>query len=98
MRININLHKLVGDFAENKETAKKIRVEQIMPALSRGQEVVINFKGLSGATQSFIHALISDPIREFADVAYSNLLYEDANDDIKEIIGIVYRYMQESLD
>lgn len=93
----IYLHELVGDFAENKEVAKKIRVEEIMPLLSRGEEVYINFSDVSGATQSFVHALISDPIREFTDVAYDNLLYEDVNDDIKEIIGIVYRYMQESL-
>ena len=97
MKHKINLRSLVGDFAENKETAKKIRLEEIMPSLSRGDEVRIDFLGVSGATQSFIHALISDPIREFSDVAYDKLVYENVNDEIKEIIGIVYRYMQESI-
>lgn len=46
----------------------------------------------------FIHALISDPIREMKDAAFDNLAYKNANDDIKEIISIVYRYMQESMD
>jgi hypothetical protein len=69
-----------------------------MPALSKGYEVVVDFGGISGATQSFIHALISDPIREFRNVAFDKLLYRNANADIREIISIVYRYMQESLD
>ncbi len=93
----IEMQQLVGSFAENKDIAKRIRIEQIMPALSKGKEVVIDFDGVSGATQSFIHALISDPIREFRDVAYANLAFKNANDDIRAIISIVYRYMQESL-
>jgi hypothetical protein len=93
----IKMKQLVGSFAENKDIAKQIRIEQTMPALSKGKEVVIDFNGVAGATQSFIHALISDPIREFRDVAYANLVFKNANDDVRTIISIVYRYMQESL-
>lgn len=93
----IKMHQAVGSFAENKDIAKRIRIEKIMPALSKGEEVVMDFAGVSGATQSFIHALISDPIREFRDVAYANLVFKNANDDVRVIISVVYRYMQESL-
>lgn len=92
------MRKVAGDFAENKDIAKKLRIEKIMPALSKGDEVILDFKGVSGATQSFIHALISDPIRELKDVAFEKLAYKNASDDIREIISIVYRYMQESLN
>lgn len=98
MKKNIKMKKIAGDFAENKDIAKKLRIEEIMPALSKGSEVVLDFAGISGATQSFIHALISDPIRELRSVAFSHLVYKNANEDIREIIAIVYRYMQESLD
>lgn len=98
MKKIINMRKLAGDFAENKDIAKKLRIEKIMPALSKGDEVILDFNGVSGATQSFIHALISDPIRELRDVAFDNLAYKNSNDDIREIISIVYRYMQESLN
>lgn len=90
--------KYAGEFAENKDVAKKLRIEKIMPSLSKGNLIVIDFQGMSGATQSFIHALISDPIREYKDVAFNNLLYKHTSDDIKGIISIVYRYMQESLN
>lgn len=97
MKKNIRMRKIVGDFAENKDIAKKLRVEEIMPALSNGEEVILDFKGISGATQSFIHALISDPIRELKDIAFDKLVYKNANDDVREVVSIVYRYMQESL-
>lgn len=92
------MKELAGVFAENKDIAKKIRLEVIFPRLSKGDEVVLDFGGVSGATQSFIHALISDPIRELRDIAFDKLVYKNANDDIQAVISIVYRYMQESLD
>lgn len=98
MSKNIAMKKLVGDFAENKDIAKRIRLEVIFPHLSKGNEVVLDFIGVKGATQSFIHALISDPIRELRDTAFEKLIYKNANDDIQTVISIVYRYMQESLD
>ena len=98
MKKNINMRKVAGDFAENKDIAKKLRIEKIMPVLAKGGEVILDFDGVSGATQSFIHALLSDPIRELKDIAFDNLAYKNTNDDIREIILIVYRYMQESLD
>lgn len=98
MKKIIKMQKLTGDFAENKDIAKKMRIEKIMPALSKGNEIVLDFKGINGATQSFIHALISDPIRELRNSALDHLMYKNVNGDIREIISIVYRYMQESLD
>lgn len=98
MKKTIKMRKAAGNFAENKDIAKKIRIEQIMPALSKNREVVFDFDGVDGATQSFVHALLSDPIREFNDIAFDNLAYLNTNNDIKEIISIVYRYMQESMD
>lgn len=97
MKKIIKLNKLAGEFAENKDIAKKMRIEKIMPSLLKGDTIIIDFDGVNGATQSFIHALVSDPIREFKAVAFDNLVYKNANNDIREIISIVYRYMQESL-
>ena len=83
---------LVGSFAENKEVARRLRIEQIMPALSRG------FDGVTGTTQSFVHALISDALREQPEVAFDNLYFKNTSPDVRKIVEIVYRYMQESLD
>lgn len=98
MKKIIHIRELAGNFAENKDIARKLRIEHIMPALSQGHEVIIDFKDVQGVTQSFIHALISDPIREFKSTAFDKLSYSNTNSEIKEIISIVYRYMQESME
>jgi len=98
MKTTIELKKLVGEFAENKDIAKKIRVDQIIPALSEGKSVVLDFSGISGTTQSFVHALISEPMRKFRDVALEKIEYKNCSDIVKEIIRTVSEYMQESLD
>jgi hypothetical protein len=45
-----------------------------------------------------MHALLSDPIREFTAVFFDNMYYKNTSADVQKIISIVYRYMQESLD
>jgi len=97
MKKTIKLGKLAGEFGENKDIAKQVRIRELMPNLSKGNEIVIDFSGMTGATQSFIHALISDPIRQFNDRAFDAISYKNTNSDIREIISIVYRYMQESI-
>ena len=98
MKNTIKLETIVGNFAENKDLAKKIRTERIIPALEGGNEVILDFDQVNGATQSFIHALISEPIRNLKGIAFEKLFYKNTNEGIQEIISIVYRYIQESLD
>ncbi len=94
----IIMYKEVGSFAENKELAKKIREEKILPTLAKGEKITLDFNKVDGATQSFVHALISEAIRRYGEIAYENIQYKNANDDVQEVIRIVYRYMQESLE
>lgn len=93
----IKLLELTGEFAENKDIAKNIRTSQLLPALEDNRAITFDFDGVKGATQSFIHALISDALRKFPDVVYDNVFYKNTNEEIQKIITIVYRYMQESV-
>ena len=97
-KIIIKIKDLVGEFAENKDIAKKIRVEQILPNLADNNHIELDFFGVSGTTQSFIHALVSEPIRQFHNDALDNIEYKNCSDVVKEVIKTVYEYMQESLD
>lgn len=96
--MEIKLVDKVGNYAENKDVARDVRRNYIMPALARDEDIVLDFSGVAGATQSFIHALISDPIRQYRETAFSNLCYKNANNSVKKIISVVYHYMQESLE
>lgn len=83
---------------ENKDIAKELRTNEIMPALSNGKTVELDFHGVSGTTQSFIHALLSEPIRQFRDAALDNLEYSHCSGAVQEVVKTVYDYLQESLD
>ena len=58
--------------------------------------MTFDFENMTGATQSFIHALISEAMRQYGDRVYDNVFYKNAIPEIRQIISIVYRYMQAS--
>ena len=94
--ITIQLHKIVGDFAENKDIARDVRENELLPALEKGNEVVVDFGGITGATQSFVHALISEAIRRHGSDVLDRISFKNCNEVIQKIITIVTEYMQES--
>lgn len=96
--ISIKLVKQVGEFAENKDAARDIRQEKIIPALNKSQEVVLDFSGIEAATQSFIHALISELIRDYGPEVLDRISFKDCNQTVQKIIEIVVDYMQQSDD
>ena len=93
--ITILLFPEVGSFAENKDIARDIRINKIIPVLETNQKVTIDFDGIDSATQSFIHALISDLIRIYGNEVLDEILFKNCSETIKKIISIVVDYMQE---
>jgi len=94
--MEIKIADTVGSFAENKDLAREIRLTKIIPALEKNEEVILNFEEIEGATQSFIHALISDIIRKYGSEVLEKISFKNCNDAVKKIINIVVDYMQES--
>ena len=60
----IKIFERAGGFAENKDVARELRITEILPALERNEEIILDFENVTAVTQSFIHALISDAIRK----------------------------------
>ena len=92
-RIEIYAH--AGAFAENKDVARDLRLKEIVPALDGGDDVVLSFDRVDAATQSFIHALVSDLLRKRGSEVLDRLEFKSCNDTVKKIITIVVDYMQE---
>jgi hypothetical protein len=78
--------------AESKDEAKKVRQSVILPALARGQRVRLDFQRVDFATQSFIHALISDAIRRYGEEAFDLLEFKNCTDEVREIVMTVFEY------
>jgi hypothetical protein len=93
----VKIFNLTGDFAENKDIAKEVRIKKIIPVLEKSKEITVDFDKVQLATQSFIHALLSEPIREFGIEIIDSIIFKNCNDNIKAIIRVVVDYMQDSL-
>lgn len=92
----IKLFPLVGEFAENKDIARDLRLHQIIPALEKGEEVTLDFENINAVTQSFAHALISDLFRKFGSDILDRILFKSCNETVRKILTIVTDYMQEA--
>lgn len=91
---NIKIFDFAGVFAENKDIARDIRVKLVSPTLKKGKEVILDFKGVESVTQSFIHALLSEVIREFSPEILDKIAFKNCSENVKGIINIVVDYMQ----
>ena len=78
--------------AEDKDAARQLRTRRILPALKRDEEVVLDFSDVRLATQSYIHALISEAVRRYGDHALELLRFERCTEDVKQVILAVVRY------
>lgn len=93
----IPLHYYSGDFAENKDIARKLRIEEIEPDLKTGKDLTIDFQGVTSATQSFIHALISQTIRDYSVDILERINFKNCNEQIQTVIEIVVEYVQDGI-
>lgn len=92
----IAIRELSGEFCENKDIAKKIREEYILPTLKANGRIELDFDGVTGVTQSFMHAAIAEAIRQFPEAFYESVTFKNCSDLVRTVIGIVSEYMQES--
>ena len=89
----IYVYKLVGKFAEDKDKAKSMRQNILWPQVKTGRTLVLDFAKVEDATQSFMHALLSELIRETRGEALDLIYFKNCNETVKRIINIVVDYM-----
>ncbi|MHC5055960.1 MAG: STAS-like domain-containing protein [Planctomycetota bacterium] len=86
----------MADFAENKDVARELRRTVIAPAVKAGKVVELDFVGVGIATQSFIHALLGEVIREQPGKALKLLTFRNCSPAVKSTITLVAEYMQDT--
>src|SRR5438132_894345 len=96
--VTISIKPPSGDFAEDKDAAAELRERQIRPALAGGKRVVFDFTGVRVATQSFVHALISDVLRNQGELALDRMEFKRCTKAVKGIIETVVQYSLEGLE
>ncbi len=94
----IKIFPKTGSFAEDKDTARKIRIREIVPVLKKDNKIILNFEKVEGTTQSFIHALISEVMRSEGVEILDKIEFKACVETVKSIINIVVDYMQDTLE
>lgn len=97
-QVVIDIDAEAGDFAEDKDAARRLREETLLPALRAGDEVVLDFSGSPASTQSFLHALFSSVIRTEGPDVLDRIVFRGASEIVRSLIRIVSEYSQEGLE
>jgi hypothetical protein len=90
--VEVNVRTAAKGFAEDKDEAKRLRTEVIMPALLADKTVVINFSGVTSSTQSFVHALVGEAFQRCGEDALERLEFRSCPPQVKSLIELVVDY------
>lgn len=95
--MTVHVFDAVGSFAGDKDAAAQLRNTAIVPAVASGAEVTLDFDGVELATQSFMHALLAQTVRDNPE-SLDHMAFANCNSDIQSLIEIVIDYAQEDFD
>lgn len=87
--------KLLGGstgFAEDKDEARRIRVEEILPALRDKQRVMLDFGSVTFSTQSFVHALLGEVLQRYGEDALDGIEFKNCSPQLKSLVQLVVDY------
>ena len=79
-------------FAEDKDVAKQLRRQIIMPALAEGKKVILDFSVVTSSTQSFVHALVGEPLQKMGEDVLANIEFRACAPQIKSLVRLVVDY------
>jgi hypothetical protein len=82
----------VAGFTEDKEAARTLRITKILPALESSGRVILDFKHVRVATQSFIHALIGEALKRHGEAVLDRIDFKNCSQQLKKIIPLVIDY------
>ena len=92
MKVEIKVLSGKNIFAEDKDAAREIRVKQILPTLKNSNNVILDFSSIRYATQSFIHALIGEALKQYGEDALDRIEFRHCSPQLRNIIGLVVDY------
>lgn len=90
--VEVRVNAGVNGFAEDKDSAKEIRKEVIMPSLLANKTVILNFCGVTSSTQSFVHALIAEPLQKMGEPVLKRLEFRSCAPQVKNLVELVVDY------
>ena len=79
-------------FAENKDAARAVRLSTVLPAVTSGHPIVLDFRDVRYATQSYVHALIAEALQKYGERALDYMEFRNCSPQVKSVIELVVDY------
>jgi STAS-like domain of unknown function (DUF4325) len=79
-----------GRYAEDKDLAKKIRDEKLLPALDENKTLTIDFEEIVSAPHSLLNAMLATPIERLGLSAYKKIKIINAVPEIRETLDFIF--------
>lgn len=86
----IDMYNYCGERCEVKLEAINLRERKIVPAIQKGETVILDFSHAITATHSFLTALLADSIKILGLKSYKQIKIIGANETIRTIIDFVF--------
>ncbi|MGI9054258.1 MAG: STAS-like domain-containing protein [Pyrinomonadaceae bacterium] len=86
----ISIRNYFGRYAENKDLAKKIRDEKLLPALAENKTLTIDFDEIVSAPHSLLNAMLATPIERLGLSAYKKIKIINAAPEIRETLDFIF--------
>jgi len=91
-KIEVKIEAGSNGFAEDKDAAKYLRRQLIMPALALDKKVILDFSAVTSSTQSFVHALIGEPLQKSGETVLEKIEFRSCAPQIKSLVQLVVDY------
>lgn len=92
MKTRIRLAAGIAGFAEDKDYARTLRQEKILPGLESGGSVTLDFALVKYATQSFVHALIGEALKKHGEPVLDRIEFQNCTPQLQSVIELVVDY------
>ncbi|WAH61028.1 STAS-like domain-containing protein [Pseudomonas silvicola] len=88
-QLYVGMYNYFGKNADLKSEAIRYRDKYIIPALSEGKSLLLDFVDVDASTHSFLNALLATPIRRLGLIAYKKIRIVNATKEIRETIDYI---------
>lgn len=86
----ISVKNYFGRYAEDKDLAKKIRDEKLIPSLAENKTLTIDFEEIVSAPHSLLNAMLATPIERLGLAAYKKIKIINAAPEIRETLDFIF--------
>ncbi len=92
MKTLVEITPSTGEFAEDKDYARELRLSVILPELERSGTIVLDFKNVKYVTQSFVHALVGEALKRFGAEVLEKIDFKNCSPQVRAVVALVVDY------